>query len=151
MSEPRYLSFGSWVCHGYVANKCSVFGLQALEIEVDPINILQFSNHTGYPVWKGEKLQGEQLYALFEGLKLNNLVNYSHFLTAYIGSPSCLRTILKIFEEVKELNPNVKYACDPVMGDDGKFYVGTEDLLPIYRDEVLLKAHFLFPNQTECQ
>lgn len=150
MLTTRYLSIQSWVCHGYVGNKCAVFGLQSLGIEVDPINTVQFSNHTGYPTWKGERLQGEQLYALFEGLKLNNLAKYSHLLTGYIGTPSSLRTILKILEELKELNPKIEYACDPVLGDDGKLYV-TQDLLQIYRTDVLSKAKYLFPNQTECE
>ena len=47
MEETRVLSVQSWVAHGYVGNKCSVFALQILGIEVDPINTVQFSNHTG--------------------------------------------------------------------------------------------------------
>jgi pyridoxine kinase len=43
----RVCSIQSWVCHGYVGNKCSVYALQQLQIEVDPINTVQFSNHTG--------------------------------------------------------------------------------------------------------
>ena len=32
---------------GYVGNKCSVFTLQLLGFDVDPVNSVQFSNHTG--------------------------------------------------------------------------------------------------------
>jgi pyridoxal/pyridoxine/pyridoxamine kinase len=32
---------------GYVGNKCASFALQTLETEVDLINTVQFSNHTG--------------------------------------------------------------------------------------------------------
>ncbi len=35
------------VVSGYVGNKCAVFALQQLGIDVDAINTVQFSNHTG--------------------------------------------------------------------------------------------------------
>jgi len=34
--------------------------------------------------------------------------------------------------------------------DDGKLYV-EEELVPIYRNEVLPHVHMMFPNQTECE
>eukprot|EP01052_Picozoa_sp_SAG31_P012170 SAG31_NODE_705_length_12695_cov_3.147007_8_plen_118_part_00 len=43
----RVLSVQSHVVHGYVGNKSAVFPLQLLGMEVDPINSVQFSNHTG--------------------------------------------------------------------------------------------------------
>lgn len=43
----RFCSVQSWVCHGYVGNRCSVFALNQLGIEVDAVNTVQFSNHTG--------------------------------------------------------------------------------------------------------
>lgn len=43
----RVLSIQSWVCHGYVGNKCSTFAFQLLGMDVDPINTVHFSNHTG--------------------------------------------------------------------------------------------------------
>ncbi len=36
---------------------------------------------SGYPTWQGEKLTGEQLGKLVQGLKANNLICYSHLLT----------------------------------------------------------------------
>lgn len=40
-------SIQSHVVRGYVGNKCSVFTLQLLGFDVDPVNSVQFSNHTG--------------------------------------------------------------------------------------------------------
>jgi pyridoxal/pyridoxine/pyridoxamine kinase len=37
-----------------------------------------------------------------------------------------------------------------VLGDNGKLYV-KEELVKIYREEVIPNANFLFPNQTECE
>ncbi|CAI5983396.1 unnamed protein product [Closterium sp. NIES-65] len=66
---------------GYVGNKAAVFPLQLLGFDVDPINSVQLSNHTGYPTWKGQILDGEQLWALIEGLEANGLLFYTHLLT----------------------------------------------------------------------
>ena len=44
---PRVLSIQSHVVHGHAGNKCAVFPLQLLGFDVDPINSVQFSNHTG--------------------------------------------------------------------------------------------------------
>ena len=46
--EKRVLSLQSHVVHGYVGNKAAVFPLQLLGFEVDVVNTVQFSNHTGY-------------------------------------------------------------------------------------------------------
>ena len=43
----RVLSVQSSVVHGYVGNKSSVFPLQLHGFDVDPINTVQLSNHTG--------------------------------------------------------------------------------------------------------
>jgi pyridoxine kinase len=49
----RVLSIQSHVVSGYVGNKAAVFPLQLLGFDVDFINSVQFSNHTGYPnKWK---------------------------------------------------------------------------------------------------
>lgn len=44
---PRVLSIQSHVVHGHVGNKCAVFPLQLLGFDVDPVNSVHFSNHTG--------------------------------------------------------------------------------------------------------
>jgi pyridoxine kinase len=50
--------------------------------EIDTINTVNFSNHTGYPVWKGEVLSGDQLWTIFQGLRENGLLDgYTHLLT----------------------------------------------------------------------
>ena len=43
----RVLSVQSHVVSGYVGNRAAIFPLQLLGIDVDAVNSLQFSNHTG--------------------------------------------------------------------------------------------------------
>jgi pyridoxal/pyridoxine/pyridoxamine kinase len=56
---------------GCVGNRAAVFPLQTLGFNADFINTVQFSNHTGYPVFKGSHASREQLQLLVDGLEAN--------------------------------------------------------------------------------
>ncbi|XP_027079374.1 pyridoxal kinase isoform X1 [Coffea eugenioides] len=146
----RVLSIQSHTVQGYVGNKSAVFPLQLLGYDVDPINSVQFSNHTGYPTFKGQVLNGDQLWDLIEGLEANDLLYYTHLLTGYIGSVSFLNTVLKVVDKLRAINPGLTYVCDPVMGDEGKLYV-PQELVSVYREKVVPVASMLTPNQFEAE
>lgn len=157
MEDPRVLSVQSHVCHGYVGNRCVTFPLQLLGWEVDVVNSVQFSNHLGYPAYRGQRLGGDDLRQLAEGLALNGLMGsaegggYSHVLTGFIGSETFLEAVLDLLRTVQEATgARAMYVCDPVLGDDGRLYV-PEALIHIYRDKVLPHAYMLTPNQFEAE
>ena len=55
--------------------------------QVDTINSVQFSNHTGYSAGvRGQILDDSQLQELIDGLDANNINSYSHIINGYIGS-----------------------------------------------------------------
>uniref|UniRef100_A0A8C1LJQ7 Pyridoxal kinase n=1 Tax=Cyprinus carpio TaxID=7962 RepID=A0A8C1LJQ7_CYPCA len=144
----RVLSVQSHVVRGYVGNKSASFPLQVLGFEVDTINSVQFSNHTGYEHWKGQVLTADELHVLYEGIKLNNVNQYDYVLTGYTRDDSFLDMVVDIVQELKRANPNLVYVCDPVLGDNGAMYV-PENLLPIYRCKVVPAADIITPNQFE--
>ncbi|XP_023751953.1 pyridoxal kinase isoform X2 [Lactuca sativa] len=146
----RVLSIQSHTVQGYVGNKSAVFPLQLLGYDVDPIMSVQFSNHTGYPTFKGQVLNGKQLWELIEGLEANNLLYYTHLLTGYIGSVSFLDNVLEVVKKLRSINPTLTYVCDPVMGDEGKLYV-PQELVSVYREKVVPLASMLTPNQFEAE
>lgn len=73
----------------------AVFPLQLLGNEVDIINTVQFSNHTGYSNgFKGTRLQAEECMNIFNGLEANDLLNKTtHILQGYCPSADLLRNI----------------------------------------------------------
>lgn len=94
-----------------------------------------------------------------EGLQRNQLLSETNYLlTGYIGSESFLRSvkqdviqrILLKKEENKQQQQNFQYLCDPVLGDNGKFYV-PEELVDIYRNEIIPLANIVTPNQFELE
>ncbi|XP_030372625.1 pyridoxal kinase [Scaptodrosophila lebanonensis] len=147
----RVLSIQSHVVHGYVGNKVATFPLQLLGFDVDPLNSVQFSNHTGYPCFKGPVSNEKELATIFGALEDNSILpHYSHLLTGYIGNALFLRQCAVIVKKLRAANPNLIYVCDPVMGDNGSLYVPKE-LLPIYRDEIIPLADIITPNQYEVE
>ncbi|XP_017546977.2 pyridoxal (pyridoxine, vitamin B6) kinase a [Pygocentrus nattereri] len=146
----RVLSIQSHVVRGYVGNKSATFPLQVLGFEVDSINSVQFSNHTGYEHWKGQVLTADELHVLYEGIRLNKLNHYDYMLTGYTRDVSFLEMVVDIVEELKGTNPSLVYVCDPVMGDNGAMYV-PEALLPVYKEKVVPVADIITPNQFEAE
>lgn len=156
--DRRVLSIQSHVVHGYAGNKASVFPLQLHGFEVDFINSVQFSNHAGnieyltlptrYQHVKGQKLTEKELEELYEGLVLNNVNNYTHILTGYCGNVDFLKKIADVVKDLKKKDPTTKYVCDPVMGDNGRYYTPKE-LKPVYLEVIIPLADVLTPNAFE--
>ncbi|KAF3815597.1 hypothetical protein GH733_016870 [Mirounga leonina] len=140
---------GSWLSHTW-----SFSVLQVLGFEIDALNSVQFSNHTGYAHWKGQVLNSDELHELYEGLKLNSVNKYDYVLTGYMRDKSFLASVVDIVQELKKQNSKLVYVCDPVMGDEwngqGSMYV-PEDLLPVYKEKVVPVADIITPNQFEAE
>lgn len=163
MKIKRVLSIQSHVVHGYVGNRAAVFPLQLLGFDVDFINSVHFSCHTGYQHFPhGQVMNGDELRTILEGLEKNGLIGndgedggdndqaIGSVLTGYIGSTSFLEAVLDVLGTVRKYNPEARFLCDPVMGDDGEFYVPKE-LVEVYKTVVIPKADVVTPNQFETE
>lgn len=146
---PRVLSVQSSVVSGYVGNRSAMFPLQLLGFDVDCVNSVQFSNHTGYPLVKGTVLSGSELNSLSQGLESNKLLTYDYLLTGYIGSDTFLAEVLTLLDMMEKNYPGTRYICDPVLGDNGKYYV-PESLVELFRDRVIPRAYMVTPNHFEA-
>ena len=71
-------------------------------------------------------------------------------LTGYIGSATFLDAVAQVLERLQAVNPNLKYVCDPVLGDNGHLYVPGE-LTQLYRDKIIPRAWMITPNQFEVE
>lgn len=148
----RVLSIQSHVVSGYVGNKSATFPLQLLDFEVDAINSVQFSNHTGYSQGvRGQVLDDSQLQELVDGLEANQISSYSHIINGYIGSKSFLTKLGEVVQKLKIVNPGLTYVCDPVMGDIGPGMYVPQELLPVYQDVIIPLADVCLPNQFEAE
>lgn len=92
------------------------------------------------------------LLKLVDGMDRNGLLSddTGHILTGYIGSESFLRAVVTMVRKMKAVNPQARYVCDPVLGDIGRFYV-PQQLVQVYKDEIIPLADVLTPNQFEVE
>jgi pyridoxine kinase len=149
--SPRILSIQSHTVHGYVGNKAATFPLQLLGYNVDAINTISLSNHPAYPkACKGHSLAVNDFTSIIEGLEANSLLDYNAVLSGYCKSNDLLSAIESTVNHAKTSNPKLLYFLDPVLGDNGSFYVPRE-LADVYRAKLLPIASVITPNQFEAE
>ncbi|KZV88212.1 Ribokinase-like protein [Exidia glandulosa HHB12029] len=145
----RVLSIQSHVVSGYVGGKAAVFPMQLLGWDVDVVNTVNFSNHSGYGRFGGPRTDASDLATIFSYLEQNGLLQPSRVLTGYIPNAKSLEVIADVIRKLKTRHPEIIYLLDPVMGDAGKLYV-SPDVVPLYR-ALLSCATVITPNYFEVE
>lgn len=150
------LTIQSTVVFGICGNKSALFPLQLFGYNACPLNTVQFSNHTGYPKWRGKTTTGNELLELINGLEDNNLYDFEYVITGYMGSTSCINELSNILIKLKNNllknnNKSLFYVCDPAMGDNGKLYSEHfKPFLEIYKKNIIQHCTLFLPNSTEA-
>ncbi|CCM01328.1 uncharacterized protein FIBRA_03377 [Fibroporia radiculosa] len=145
----RILSIQSHVSFGYVGGKAAVFPLQCLGYDVDVINTVNFSNHSGYGRFGGTRTTAAELSGIFGLMEKNELLLCERLLTGYVPGAEALSAVLGLAAKMRRQNTELIYLLDPVLGDAGKLYVAP-DTIPIYR-EALQYASIITPNWFEVE
>jgi len=143
------LSIQSHVAYGHVGNAAAVFPLQRLGLEVWPVHTAMFSNHLGYPGFKGRALEADLVRDVVHGIAERGvLARCRAVLTGYLAEPALGAVALEAVAAARTANPTALYACDPVIGDDGESYVrpGVAEFL---RERAVPAADLLLPNRYE--
>ena len=151
--SPSYvLSIQSHVAFGHVGNAAAVFPLQRLGFEVLPIHTVQFSNHTGYGQYRGQVFGAEHVREVLQGLRERGvLAQVAGVLSGYVGDAAIGEVILETVEEIRRDNPQVRYLCDPVIGDVGRGIFVQAAIPDFFRNLALPCANIITPNQFEFE
>lgn len=145
------LSIQSHVVYGHVGHQASTFPLQRLGHEVWALPTVLYSNHLAKPSFTGRKFSAEVIEELLTGLrKLDLLGRLDAVLTGYLGDAPTVPLVIAALEAARAQKPEVVFACDPVMGDDGALYV-SQALADSIARELVPRADILFPNIFELQ
>lgn len=145
----RVLSIQSHVAFGYVGGKAAVLPLQCLGYDVDVVNSVNFSNHSGYGRFGGSRATAEELSKIFELMDQNGLLSSERLLTGYIPGAEALSAVKDLAVKLRQKNADLIYLLDPVLGDSGRLYVAP-DTIPVYRD-ALRYATIITPNWFEVE
>ncbi len=146
------LSIQSHVAYGHVGNSAAVFPLQRLGHEVWPIHTVAYSNHLGYPTWRGRVHAPEEAAEILDGLgQLGLFARCDAVLSGYLGERGNGAVVLDAVGRVRAANPKAIYACDPVMGDCGVGLFVKPDVPAIFSEQLLPAADLCFPNAFELE
>lgn len=153
MDTKSVLSIQSHVSHGYVGSRAATFTLQYLDWDVDNINTVNFSNHTGYGNFKGSPISLHDCENLFIGLNNIQMLNsYDAIITGYIPNQELIQLIVQRVKSIK-LNATrpLLYLLDPVMGDQGYLYVD-KSCINQYKQALFENVvDIITPNQFELE
>jgi pyridoxine kinase len=149
---PRILSIQSHVVYGHVGNSAAVFPLQRLGCEVLPIETVQFSSHAGYKGWRGREFDAAMIDECVAGLgAIGALSRCDGVLSGYLGKAEIGAATLRAFDAVRGANPQAIYACDPVIGDEGRGVYVAAGVAEFFREHALAAATILTPNAFELE
>jgi pyridoxine kinase len=142
------LSIQSQLAAGYVGNSAAVFALQRLGREVWPLPTVLLSHH---PAHGGS--QGGPVPIALQASMLGGLASRGGFsrceavLSGYLGQAETADIVRRAVAGARAGTPGAIYLCDPVLGDDGRFYVG-QDIVAAMRELAAL-ADIVTPNAFE--
>jgi pyridoxine kinase len=144
------LSIQSHVAYGHVGNCAAVFPLQRMGFEVWAVNTVQFSNHTGYGVWKGHANSVEQIREILAGVEERGAFARARaVVSGYLGDPLLGSAVLETVAKIRAARPGALYACDPVMGDVGRGFFVRPGIPEFFRDHAVPLADIVTPNAFE--
>jgi pyridoxine kinase len=144
------LSIQSSVAYGYVGNSAVTFPLMRMGVEVWPVITVHFSNHTGYPSWRGPLLSAADLGEVVRGIDERGVLGeVDAVLSGYQGAEDIGAMILDAVALVKRRNPAAIYCCDPVLGDAERGSYVRPGIPEFMRQRVVPAAQIITPNQFE--
>ncbi len=147
---PTLLTIQSHVVYGHVGNSAAVFPLQRLGCEVWPIHTVQFSSHTGYPGWRGRAFDAALIDDCVAGIAaIGALARCDGVVSGYLGKAEIGEAALRAYASVKAANPRAAYACDPVIGDEGRGVYVDDGVAAFLGARALPAATVLTPNAFE--
>ncbi|GAB4193663.1 MAG: pyridoxal kinase [Thalassobaculales bacterium] len=145
------LSIQSSVAYGHVGNSVAVPALQSLGFEAWRVDTVAFSNHPAHPTMRGRVVPAAEVAALLEGIaELGVLGRCAAVLTGYVGEAGTAAAMAAAIDRARAANPAALYACDPVIGDNGRAYVRA-GVTEAIRETLVPRADILTPNLFELE
>lgn len=142
----------SMVSFGYVGNNTISSVLQMGEIEVVAVPTVLYSNHLGHSTVGGDKISEDLLASVLDGiLELGIIKKITTIITGFIGSAEQVKIIADFVERTKKLKPEIRYLCDPVMGDTDKGQYVDPNVPNALIKQLVPLADLLTPNQYEME
>jgi len=146
------LAIQSHVVFGHAGNSAAEFPMRRLGANVWPLNTVQFSNHTQYGQWTGSVMPASHLSDIVQGIaNIGKLQQCDAVLSGYLGSAEQGEHILAIVRQVKAVNPEARFFCDPVMGHPEKGCIVAPGIAEYHTRHMLPASDIIAPNLVELE
>nr|WP_278501035.1 pyridoxal kinase [Brucella intermedia] len=144
------ISIQSQVVHGHVGNSAAVLPMQVHGLNVAAVPTTLLSNHPGFETMSGRVLESELVGDLLRGVEDRGLIETSRYIVSgYLGSRANGDVVAAFVERARQINPDIIYICDPVMGDSNLGVFVADQVVECICSELVPLADILTPNQFE--
>ncbi|MCA1493316.1 pyridoxal kinase PdxY [Sinorhizobium alkalisoli] len=139
----------SHVVRGTVGNRAAVFALETLGHLVWALPTVILSWHPGHGRATRVTISDAEFRSIIDDLiDAPWIGEVRAVLSGYLGTPGQAEEVARLVTALKHRNPELFYACDPVIGDSNGLYIPAESAFAI-RDRLLPLASLATPNRFE--
>ena len=148
--QTSIISIQSQVVHGHVGNSAAVLPMQARGLNVAAVPTTLLSNSPHFETMRGCVLAPELVGDLLRGVEERGLIETSRYIVSgYLGSRANGEVVAAFVERARQINPDIIYICDPVMGDSNLGVFVADQVIECLSDHLVPLADLLTPNQFE--
>ncbi len=149
VSAGAIIVISSHVVRGSVGNRAAVFALETLGHPVWALPTIVLPWHPGHG--RSTRLTFSEAdfdHAIDDLIAAPWLSEVKAVLSGYFGNAAQAHSVARLVTALREKNPDLLYACDPVIGDAGGLYV-PEATAEAIRDHLIPLASLATPNRYE--
>jgi pyridoxine kinase len=148
-SNGAVIVISSHVVRGSVGNRAAVFALETLGYPVWALPTVILPWHPGHGRATRVTLSEGDFDALVDDvIRAPWTGEVRAVLSGYLGGDFQARAVARLVSALREKNPDMIYACDPIIGDVSGLYVPEATAIAI-RDHLLPLATLATPNRFE--
>ncbi|MCB1740150.1 MAG: pyridoxal kinase [Gammaproteobacteria bacterium] len=144
------LAISSQVVRGHVGNSAAGPAMRMLGVQTWCLPTVVLSNHPGHGAAAGLTIPATEMACMLDTLDQHGwLDQVNGVLSGYIAHRDQVQVIADAVRRIKQRNPGVVYACDPVIGDTPKGRYVDVEVAEGIREVLLPLADLITPNHYE--
>jgi len=149
---PIVISIQSQVAWGHVGNSAAAWPMRACGVEVIEVPTALLSNHPHYPSMRGRLLDPDLVGEILSGLAERGIhQRATAILSGFMGQAGTASVVAAFVRQAKDANPDLLYACDPVMGDADLGFFADAALRRAFAEDLVPLADLILPNAFELE
>jgi pyridoxine kinase len=148
-SPAEIVAISSHVVRGSVGNRAIVFALETMGFRVWSLPTVILPWHPGHGPSTRITTPGGQFATAVEDMGASRWSGaVKAVVSGYFGSADQVAPVARLVRKLREVNPDLLFVCDPVIGDSGGLYVNAE-IAEAIRDHLIPIADIATPNRYE--